>query len=288
MSTRQQFTLAAAQLGPASSDRLGTRERILELVRQAAEKHVDLICFPELALSSYFAVSADADASEYALTLNDPFLTPIADAARETSIDVVLPLAERDGATIYNSAVLIGRDGKFRGTYRKLHIPPGFALSESEISNHERLYFGAGNLGLPVFDLGYARLGILICYDRFFPEAARALALEGAEILCCPSNNRGYGSEWAVDALRTIMKARAYENGSWVISACKAGIESGQRFVAASLIASPIGGQVLAEATTDGDELVAAPVDRTDVVRARRRINWARDRRPDQYGRLVR
>jgi predicted amidohydrolase len=279
--------LAIAQLGPSESGPEDTRSRIVTLIDSAADAGASLVCFPELALTPYFPADPSAGVDQFRYEPDDMHLRPIFEAARTSGMWVVLPFAEADGPRTFNSALLVDPNGAIAGRYRKLHIPPGFVTESETLSTHEKLFFAAGDLGLPVFDLGFARIGLLICYDRFFPEAARALAVSGAEILCISSNNRAYGSAWAEDALQAMLRTRAYENGCYVLAPGKAGVEFGRQFIGRSLIASPVGGQVLASSASDGDELLYADFDREQLVKARRRTAWARDRRPDQYGSLV-
>jgi predicted amidohydrolase len=278
--------VAAAQLGPASDTRELTLERIVGLIQEAASREVSLVCFPELALGPYFAASCGADIQSEAVALDGQEVAQVADCAREHEIAVLLPLAERSGRGIFNSVAFIDVDGHVRGAYRKVHVPAGFWLEDGELNSYERSYFAPGP-GYEVWPISGFLVSPLICYDRFYPEASRIAALMGAEILTYPSNVRAYGAGWASDAWEIVLRTRAYENGCFVVAPAKAGIENGQPFLGQTLIASPIGGQVLARATTEEDELCVAELQRTDLDRARGRFNFVRDRRTDTYGALT-
>jgi len=197
---------------------------------------------------------------------------------------IILPFAEKDGIFHYNSTLVIDANGKILGTYRKIHIPAYFTTDlKGGTGSFERLYFAPGNLGFPIFNTAFGRLGVQICYDRMYPEGYCSLALKGAEIVYNPTNYATYGLNYRVKAWGRLLIARAYENGFFVVAPNKAGVENGRNNVGRSLIISPIGGEILAEAQTEKDELIVAGVDLDDVIKAHRRLPFWCDRRPDQY-----
>jgi len=285
---KDSLSVAAVQMGPSETGQLETRDRIVRLIKEAARGGAELICFPELALTPYFPARPPTDQADCgACDLADPVLIPVRRAIRTAGAWVVLPLAERKRRKIYNSAVLFDPTGEVRQVYRKTHLPPGFEADDGVWSTHERLYFSAGDkIGL-VADVGGFKCGMLICYDRFFPEAARIAALSGADFICLPSNNRAYGASWARHGWELLIRARAYENGVYVVAPDKAGVEFGQSFLGDSVIAGPVGGRVLARARTEGDEVILGRMTRADLESARHRSNSIRDRRPALYKELT-
>ena len=164
-----------------------------------------------------------------------------------------------------------------------MHLPAGFPRAAEGATTYEKMSFKPGDLGFPVFDVAGLKVGIQICYDRQFPEGFRCLALQGAELIFVPTNMATYESTWRGQTWELILRARAFENGVFIVGVNKAGVEWERRYVGASLVASPLGGDLLARAATDGDEVVVATLDLGDLAEARKRLPFARDRRPDQY-----
>jgi len=278
------FLAAAAQLGGVTSvdEALPAAHDAVAAAGQAGAR---LVVLSELALSPYFAIVPDADPAAYALRLEDPRIAGFASEAARRRLWIVLPFAEHYNGRYFNSAAILSEDGRIADVYRKTHIPRGFLRDDGTWSNHEDRYFAAGER-YPVVDTGFTRLGVLICYDRFFPEPARRLALQGATTIAYPSANRGHGSDWAGDALRTLVRARAYENACFVVSASKGGAEGGQSFIGNSSIVSPTGGRELAATDAAGPGLLIAECRDEDLGYARRRLRWEENRRPDLYTNL--
>ncbi len=282
------ITISCAQLGPADEHKEGNLKRILDLIRMAGDRGSQLTVFPELALTPYFCGKNLRDAFErYFDPIPNRYLDQVQAAARQAQTAVILGLGEVEGPAYYNTAVVVAADGSLVGKYRKVHIPAGFPRSAEGATTYEKMYFRPGNLGFPVFDIGPAKLGVQICYDRQFPEGFRCLALAGSEIIAVPTNMATYESKWRGQTWELVLRTRAFENGLFIVGVNKAGKEWGREYVGSSLIASPLGGEVMAKATTDGDEVVTATVDLTDNLEATKRLPFARDRRPDQYGPLV-
>jgi predicted amidohydrolase len=279
--------VAAGQMGPAADDKMKNLDTVLDLVDQAGAAGAAVISMPELCLTKYFG---HWNTREFAALFDEvpgPMTAPVQARAARHRITVILPLAERAGITLYNTAVVIGPDGEVRGCYRKMHLPGSFPLKEKGAFTDERLYFTPGDLGFPVFDVAGIRIGIQICHDRNFPEGYRILALAGAELVFTPTNMPVLGSVWQSDIWETTLRLRAYENAFFSVGIGKAGVEDGLPYVGDSVLISPLGGTVLTRAKTDGNELVLAEIDLGDVQEARTRMPFPRDRRPEHYGALT-
>jgi predicted amidohydrolase len=261
----RKLVVAAGQLGPASDDKAANVEAILRAVDGAAGSGAAIICLPELSLTRYFGHWNTRDHARMFDEVPGPATRPIQETAARHRIAVILPLAERDGITLYNTAVVIDARGEIVGRYRKMHLPGSFPHRDRGAFTYERLYFTPGNLGFPVFDVAGARIGIQICHDRNFPEGYRILALRGAELVFTPTNMPVVGKVWQSDIWETTLRLRAYENGFFHVGVGKAGVED------------------VARAKTDGDEVVLAEIDLDDVTEARTRMPFPRDRRPEHY-----
>ena len=280
----------AAQLGPASGSKAETVERMVSLVQEAGRAGVELLTFPELALTPYFCTNVREEYEHFFdKEMPSPETEPLFRAAKKNKIAFLLPYAEKDGDTYYNSAVMTDNDGRVLGTFRNIHIP-----GAAEPTGHrtpeilEKRYFTPGNLGFPVFQTAKARVGALICYDRRFPESFRCLGLEGAEIICAPYNTPTFGKpkEDGQNASEVAICGGANANQCFAIGAGKGGVEEGEEFIAGSFIAKP-SGEIVAKAVTDGDELVIASLDMEEVEYVRRRIDLEKDRRPEVYSRII-
>lgn len=292
MSTR----VAAAQMGPASEHKPDNVARVEHLLDEAGARGVDLVVLPELALSPYFAVDPDEDAMRWA---DEPETSPdvalVVEAARRNQVVCVLPIAERRAEVVYNSALVIDRDGTVAGLYRKAHIPGRIAPDGSPLGG-EVLYFADGTTPFPVVETSVGRVGVLICADRGFPEAWRVLALNGAEIVAAPYNTSVQvphdrdAPEGSVHELRRIqhlrMAAAALTNGYVVVAAGKGGVERGVEYVADSQVIDPWG-RARARAVGSADELVVAEVDLVAELEGRDAMRQLVRRRPDLYTALV-
>jgi len=255
----------------------------LTLIRNAAEAGAQIVCLQELFYGPYFC--AEQSSKWYDLTEPVPNGTTtkrMQALARECQIAIVAPIYEVDGEGVfYNTAAVINRDGAYRGKYRKNHIPqaaPGF---------WEKFYFRPGNLGYPIFDLGFCRIGVYICYDRHFPEGARALGLNGADIVFNPSATVAGLSEylWKLE-----QPAHAAANGYFIAAINRVGTEAPWNigeFYGQSYFCDPRG-QILAIAARDRDEVLTADLDLEKIAEVRKTWQFFRDRRPDTYGDLIR
>jgi len=257
----------------------GAKEEIVErqvaLLLQAADQDARIVCLQELSNSPYFGQEQNPRWFEWAEEIPAGSTTQrIQKIARETGMAVVLPLFERDGHTYYNSAAVIDADGTFLGKYRKLHIPQTEKF-------WEKFYFRPGNLGLPVFESKHAKIGVYICYDRHFPEGARMLGLQGADIVFIPTATAGRTKPlWMVES-----RAHAIANGYFVGSVNRIGVELDAEidFYGSSYFCDPWG-NVLAQGGDSEDEVVVGDL---DLATVRPQFYYYRDRRPDVYEPLV-
>jgi beta-ureidopropionase len=257
-------------------------DKHVKLIAEAARKKVQVLCLQELFYGPYFC--AEQETRWYHLTErvpDGPTVSLMRKLARKHGMVLVVPVYEEEQAGIYyNTAAVIDADGTFLGKYRKTHIPhcnPGF---------WEKFYFRPGNLGYPVFETAFAKVGVYICYDRHFPEGARALGLNGAEIVLNPSATVAGLSEYL---WRLEQPAHAVANGYFVGAINRVGTEAPWNigeFYGQSYFCDPRG-KIIAEAPRDRDALVVADLDMGMIDEVRSVWQFYRDRRPDAYGRLV-
>lgn len=278
--------VSAAQLGPAG-DMAEMTDRISRLIDKAAAAGAHIVAFPELALTPYFCLKNDRDYERYFEALDGPHVTAILAQAKRAGIALMLPFGERDGIGYFNSSVIVDRAGVIAGRYRKIHIPGAFPLAGQGALVFEKLYFTPGDLGYPVMDLGFAKVGVQICYERNFPEGYRILALRGAEIVFTPTNLMNIGGVWDASTWELVLKARAYENGLFIVGINKAGHEWGLEYVGDSLVARPTDGKIVAQTAAAADDLLVVDIDLDDIQEARRRLPFMRDRHPLTYSPLV-
>jgi predicted amidohydrolase len=283
------ITVAAAQTGPVLSDDIRPGiEEACRMVEEAAAKDVNIIAFCELFLTPFFPNRLEKDFAKWFIELSDARVQPLLEVAKKHRIALVFPFGEKSGKHFYNSTAVFNQDGRLVGVYRKTHIP---AIFPSELKggtgSYEKFYFTPGN-DLPVFELNDVKIGIQICYDRKFPEGSRALAVKGAEILFMPICAATYGETKLRDKAWDVpLRARAYENGTFVVAVNRAGDENGRRHIGRSMIISPIGSEIIAEGSEDKSELLVVTLNLDDVRVAQTSLPWWRDRRPEIYGSLV-
>ncbi len=292
----QTLTLAAAQLGPIgrAEPRASVVARMLALMEEAAAMSCRALVFPEMALTTFFPRSHIDDQAEVAAFFERQMpgheTQALFEASRRLKLGFYLGYCEEtpDGRR-YNTSILV-EDGEIRGKYRKVHLPgnpvydPGLKLQHLE-----PWYFQDGDLGFPVFEAFGAKTGMLICNDRRWPEPWRVLGLQGVELVCL-----GYNSPAQLpdapeqNAHRTLhhlvpMQAAAYQNGTWIVATAKAGHEGGCDMMGGSCVIAP-SGEVVAIATTLGDELVPYRADLTLCDAYKRFFDFGTYRRPDAYG----
>jgi predicted amidohydrolase len=283
----RKITVAAAQTGPVLGSMSAGVEAACSMVREAARKGVDIVCFAEVFLTPFFPNRLIQDYEKYFLTLPSRVTDPLFTLARESRMILIFAYAERNGAFFYNSAAVFDRAGHHVGTYRKTHIPAYFPSElRGGTGSYEKFYFSAGTT-LPVFELEGIRFGIQICNDRLYPEPSRKLTLKGAEIIFMPIAYATYGNdEYRVAIWDLPLQARAFENGVFVVAANRVGDENGRRHIGKSAVVSPLGGRIIKQAGMQAPELLVTEIDLYDVDKARRSLPWWRDRRPDLYGNL--
>ena len=294
------LNLAVCQTGPIqrSASRRETVARLVHLLERAAKAGAELAVFPELALTTFFPrwrleEQREIDAF-YETEMPGPETQPLYDAARRLRIGFALGFAElahgHGRPQRFNSMDLVGADGELVGRYRKMHIP-GSEDAQAGVTTHlERRYFAPGNLGFPVYSHRGVRIGLSLCNDRRWPETYRMLCLNGAQVVLI-----GYNTPVVLDEapglahLRMFhnhlpMQAGAYQNTVWIAAAAKAGLEDGQALIGGSCIIAPTG-EIAALAVSIDDEVIVHRAD-LELIGACRRVNFdfARYRRPDQYG----
>ncbi len=255
-------------------------EKHLPLVEEAGKAGVKILCLQEIFNGPYFCPSQDKRWYAAAEPVPGPTLELLTPYARKYEMVLVVPVYEREQAGVYyNTAAVIDADGKYLGKYRKNHIPhtSGF---------WEKYFFKPGNLGYPVFDTAYAKVGVYICYDRHFPEGARLLGLNGAEIVFNPSATVAGLSQylWKLE-----QPAHAVANGYFMGCINRVGTEKPWeigRFYGSSYFVDPRG-NFLVEASEDKDELVHADLDLEMIEEVRQVWQFYRDRRPETYGDLT-
>jgi predicted amidohydrolase len=286
------FTVAAAQLGPSSSTKAQTVERMVALIQEAGRRDVELLTFSELSLTPYFATRVHAAWQDFLEDGQPSAVTqPLFEAGRQAGLHWVFPFAERENGQVYNTAVLVDPTGAIVQKYRKAHIPGVVEPRWEGLDIFEKRYFTEGNLGFPVTALRTgesARLGMLICYDRRFSEAYRALALGGAELICIPYNTPTFGRPPAEghETAEILLRAAAIENQVFIVAAGKAGVEDGVEYIGGSEVISPEG-KILAKAQTAGDELVVTTIDLDALAQLKARWDFMPDRRPELYQALA-
>ena len=254
-------------------------------IESAAKKGAGVVCLQELFRSRYFPQVEDAANFKLAETIPGPTTDALGGVAKKKKVVVIAPLFEKRSAGIYhNTAVVIGADGSILGKYRKMHIPddPGF---------YEKFYFAPGDLGFLSFDTAVAKIGVLICWDQWFPEAARLTALSGAEILFYPTAigwlpteppavARAQKSAWEL-----VQRGHAVANGVYVAVPNRVGREGKLKFWGGSFVAGP-SGEVIARAGSEREEILIARCDLEKIAEARQSWPFLRDRRIDAYGAL--
>jgi N-carbamoylputrescine amidase len=251
------------------------------MVEQAARQGAQVVCLPELFTTRYFPITEDHAHFDLAEPIPGPSTEAMAKLAAKHNITLVAPLFERRARGLFhNSLVVLGPDGAIRSRYRKMHIPddPNF---------YEKFYFAPGDLGFKSFDTPQGRFGSLICWDQWYPEAARLTALAGAQVLFYPTAI-GYAPPDADvamkqrEAWRTIQRSHAIANGVFVAAVNRVGQEEHLTFWGSSFLCDPLG-EVLVEASQDKEEVLVAECDLTAIDRTRQGWPFLRDRRIDAY-----
>lgn len=268
-----------------SSDPAKNLKKVLSQIRVAAAEGAKIVCLQELYRTSYFCQTQEAKNFDLAETIPGPSTEAFSRLAKAIKAVIVAPLFEKRAAGIYhNTAVVIDADGKLLGKYRKMHIPddPGF---------YEKFYFVPGDLGFRVFKTRVANIGVLICWDQWFPEAARLTALQGADILFYPTaigwkpeepkETRRYHSSWEI-----VQRGHAIANGVFIAAVNRVGKEGKLSFWGSSFVADPFG-HLLYRASNHQEEIVLVDCDLAKVEKTRREWPFLRDRRIDSYQKIT-
>ncbi len=278
-------TIALVQTS-ALRDPAENLRKACEKIREAASRGARIICLQELFTTLYFCQTEDYKAFEYAETVPGPSIQVMQQLARELEVVIVASVFEARARGLYhNTAAVIDADGSYLGKYRKMHIPddPGF---------YEKFYFTPGDLGYKVFKTRYATIGVLICWDQWYPEAARLTALKGAEILFYPTAIGWAPSELSPEvrrtqqeAWKTIQMSHAVANGVFVAAANRVGKEDELEFWGGSFVCDPFG-QIMTEASVHDETVLLAECDRSRIEYYRSHWPFLRDRRIETYGDL--
>lgn len=263
-------------------DKSSNVSKTIEKISDAAAKGAQIICLQELFTSLYFCDIEDHDNFLLAEAIPGPSTDVLSEIAKEKNVVIIASLFEKRSSGLYhNTTAVIDADGKYLGKYRKMHIPddPGF---------YEKFYFTPGDLGYKVFETKYAKLGVLICWDQWYPEAARITALMGADILFYPT-----AIGWAkhqdettnteqYNAWQTIQRSHAVANGVHVVSVNRVGEEGNMKFWGGSFVSNPFG-SLLFKASHDHEETIVIEIDLEKSEYYRTHWPFLRDRRIDSY-----
>lgn len=295
------ITIGAAQLGPIQKKHSRTEvvERLIHLLRTASTASCDLVVFPELALTTFFPRWFVEDISQtdhyYETEMPSPATQPLFDEAKRLGIGFCLGYAELtpDGHR-FNTQILVEKDGSVVAKYRKVHIP-GHEHNEPNrpFQHAERYYFEPSMEGFGVWKAFDARVGMMICNDRRWPESYRIMGLQGVELILCGYNTPiHYVPDPSQDILQgfhnaLVMQSGAYQNGSWVVGVAKGGNEEGVDSLGQSMIVAP-SGQIVAQALTTDDELIFARCDMDWCAQYTETLfDFEKYRRPEVYGRIT-
>ena len=270
--------------------------KAIDCVREAAERGAKLVVLPELFRSRYFCQTEDAKLFQLAEAVPGPSSEALGALAKELGLTLVASLFEKRAAGVFhNTAAVLDADGRYLGKYRKMHIP-------DDPRYYEKFYFTPGDLGFKVFHTAAAELGVLVCWDQWYPEAARLTAMQGAEILVYPTAIGWHPAEKAQFGARqhgaweTIQRSHAIANGCFVVAVNRVGFEpdpsaggrasAGIEFWGQSFIAAP-DGRVIVKAPSDHEAVLVEEIDLAEIDASRLGWPFFRDRRIDAYGEIT-
>jgi len=284
---KTKIALVQMRSGPESEQNFS---RAIEFIRDAAKGGAKIICLPELFRSQYFCQTEDHKNFALAEEVPGRSTSVLEDVARELSVVIIASLFEKRTAGVYhNTAVIIDANGKLLGKYRKMHVP-------DDPLYHEKFYFTPGDLGFQAWKTAQGDIGVCVCWDQWYPEAARLTALRGAEIIFYPtaigwhpSEKKEFGSA-QYSAWETIQRSHAIANGCYVATANRVGHEApaggdGIEFWGQSFVAGP-DGEIIAKGLVDREEIVIADIEWARVNEHRTHWPFLRDRRVDAYGEI--
>jgi N-carbamoylputrescine amidase len=287
--TDLKFRVGVVQMS-CSTDAAENLAKAEQKIRDAAAKGAQIVCLQELFRSQYFCRVEDPNLFDLAESIPGPSTDRFQPLAKELGVVIIASLFERRVAGVYhNTVAVIDSTGVMLGIYRKMHIPDDPLF-------YEKYYFTPGDLGFRMFDTSFGRIAVLICWDQWYPEAARIASLGGANILFYPTAIGWHPAEKAefgeaqYDAWRTIQRSHAIANGIYVAAPNRVGYEgsqeSGLEFWGGSFIADPFG-RVLAQASHDKEEILVVECDPRKIDETRRNWPFLRDRRIDAYGPIL-
>jgi predicted amidohydrolase len=297
------LNLAAGQLGPIARNepRSSVVKRLIALLHEAKSRGCELVVFPEMALTTFFPRWYISDWAEvdrfFEPSMPSPETQPLFDAAVKLGVGFYLgycELVEEGGKRHrYNTTVLVERDGRIVGKYRKIHVP-GSAVNNPDMpfQHLEQLYFEDGNLGFPVWEAFGGKVGMAICNDRRWPETYRVMALQGADLVVLGFNTPSQLPDWPdQNAHRAFhhlvcMQAAAYQNGLWIVATAKAGREEGVDMLGHSCVIAP-SGDVVALSHSLGDEIVSYKCDLALSPYFKSFYDFEKNRKPEHYGLLT-
>jgi len=279
--TRSIVTISLVQMRCTSRPEENLRKG-LALVEKAARRGAQIVCLPELFRSRYFCQSEDHRHFALAEPIPGPTTAALSRTARRHRITLIGSIFEKRSAGVYhNTAVVIDPAGRLVGKYRKMHIP-------DDPLYYEKFYFTPGDLGFQAFGTKHAKIGTLVCWDQWYPEAARLTALNGAQILFYPtaigwhaSEKKQFGKK-QYDAWVTMQRAHAIANGVFVAAPNRVGIEGTVQFWGGSFVSDPFG-EIIAQASHDKEEVILVKCDLRQVEETRQHWPFLRDRRIDAY-----
>lgn len=280
MSAKNSVTIGLVQTS-LSDDIRSNMENTITKIKEAADKGAKIICLQELYRTKYFPTDEKKDVTKLAETIPGETTSTLSSLAKELQVVIIAPIFEVDGGKHYNTAVVIDSDGKILGSYRKMHIPhdPFF---------YEKSYFDVGNSGYKIFQTPDVKFGVLICYDQWFPEAARTLALQGADLIFYPSaigylegdplSQEDWHNSW-----ENIQRSHAIANGIHVASINRVGVEGSIKFWGASFVCDAFG-RLIKRASETNEEVVVATLDISQNKRIQDGWGFLRNRLPSTYG----
>ncbi len=267
--------LAGIQIS-CSGDKEKNLEKAIKFAQIASEKDAHIICFQELFATHWFPKEMDKSHFSLAEKIDGPSMRRMQKLAKENEVVLVCPMFEKEGeSSFYNSAVVIDAGGEILGSYRKIHVPQ-IPLWE------EKYYFSPGNLGFPIFETRFAVIGVQICWDNFFPEGSRILALKGAQIIFSPTA-AAFASQkkW-----ETVISGNAISNGVYLFRVNRVGSEERQDFYGKSFCMSPEG-ELVDEPTGMKEGIALIDIDLRNIDKVRKEWPFFKDRRPEAYKEIV-
>ena len=269
------LTLAGIQL-TAGRDKDKNIEKAGNLTRLAADKGAKIICLPQLFNTYWFPADINPENFKLAEDKSGKTIKLMKKIAKEKRVVLIAPVFEKDGENFYNTAFVIDENGGIIGKYRKVHIPQ---LPFWE----EKAYFRPGDMGFPTFNTNYAKIGVQICWDNFFPEGARILALKGAQIIFAPTASAFIRShaKW-----ERAIAANAHANGIFIFRVNRIGKEERQEFYGKSFCAGP-DGEFIDEPTGESEGIVILDINLKMIDIVRQDWSFLKDRRPDQYNETI-